>query len=491
MSKPVPQNPLSELRLEHGGAVPLNRQIYAAFSGAILGGHLRAGSRLPSTRRLSAALGVARNTVISAYELLLAEGYVECAIGAGTRVANISASLQRKRLQPHLSRRGASIAEATFNEQSIEARSGIGNPALDHFPLQAWRRCITKAASSRGHLGYAEPAGYEPLRALIAEHLGRTRGMAVSAEDVVVVSGAQQAYDLAARLFLDAGERVLFEDPGYPGARAAFLAADASLVPVPVDAEGMVLGRGIASENARAAYVTPAHQFPVGVTMSLSRRLALLAWAESCNAWIFEDDYDGEFRYAGEPLSALASLDRNGRVIYIGTFSKVMFPALRIGFMVMRPELAARVASARAFVDRSSPVLEQAALATFMERGHFARHVRRMRALYGERRAAIIEAFGRYGEGLVDVDAPDTGMSVVLRVRDRLDDVPLADALNGVSSLIVLSLSKYARKSPKQAGLIVGFNRTPTAEIAEAAQAVMKAFARYTRSRREVREGAA
>lgn len=484
MGKLVPRNPLPELSLEHGGPVSLSRQIYAAFASAILGGRLRAGARLPSTRLLCAALGVARNTVISAYDMLLAEGYVECSVGAGTCVASIPASVQRQRRRPHLSRRGAATTEATLAEDRLEARSGIGNPALDNFPVKTWRRLIAKAASSHGGLGYGNSAGHPPLRTLIAEHLGRTRGMTVSTDDVVIVSGAQQAYDLAARLFLDAGDRVLFEDPGYPGARAAFLAAETSLVPVTVDREGMCLGR-TQTIKASAAYVTPAHQFPMGVTMSLSRRLALLAWAESCNAWIFEDDYDGEFRYAGEPLSALASLGGSGRVVYIGTFSKVMFPAMRIGFMVMQPELAARVASARGFVDRQSPILEQAALAAFMEEGHFARHIRRMRALYGERRALLIEAFERYGEGIVAIEAPDTGMSVVLRLRQRTDDIALAAALHGVSSLIVLALSKYAMKAPKPIGLIVGFNRTPAAEVAAAVQTVMKAFERYTRSQRE------
>ncbi|MGH7754663.1 MAG: PLP-dependent aminotransferase family protein [Vulcanimicrobiaceae bacterium] len=485
--------------LDRSSEVPLGRQLHATLARAILDGRLKAGARLPSTRRLSADLGVSRNTVNFAYDQLSAEGYIESAVGAaGSRVtSSLPAAVSRAGLEPEaartvgesrkpgLSRRGAAFSEAAAVTDAIELRApGFGSPALDEFPMKLWKRLMTQTAARMPslELGYGKPAGYFPLRELIAEHLGRTRGLNASPKQIIVVAGTQQALDLAARMLLDAGDRVLFEDPGYPGARTALLGSGAILHPVPVDAEGMNPNAlPFSQRRARAAYLTPAHQFPLGTTMSLARRLALLEWADSCNAWIFEDDYDGEFRYAGNPLSALASIDTSERTVYIGTFSKVMFPALRIGFMVLPRDVAGRMVSARGYLDRQSPLFDQVALAAFMEQGHFVRHIRRMRAVYAERRATLVQALAEYGADLFHVDAPETGMRVIAWLRDDLDDKRIADAVDN-RGLTVVPLSAYYLEAPPRPALLIGFATVRLGaiepDVRRIASAVREALAR-------------
>ncbi len=488
MAKTAGQGDLPLLRLDRKSQTPLHKQLHAEISRAVLDGRLKPGARLPSTRRLSSDLGIARNTANAAYDQLLAEGYVECAVGSGTRVASALPShvapraRQRERQTrsakaPLLSRRGTQLTAATRSADSVEGRGpAIGAPDVSAFPLKQWKRLMARQieALPRDQLAYTRSAGYAPLRSAIAEHLGRTRGMSVSPKQVIVVAGAQHALDLAARLFLDHGDSMLFEDPGYLGARIAFLAAGVTLRPVPVDAEGMVVDATRHTE-ARAAYITPAHQYPLGMTMSLARRLALLEWAEKANAWIFEDDYDGEYRYGSDPLSALASLDASGRVIYIGTFSKVLFPGLRIGFMVVPPNVAGRVASARGFTDRHSPIIEQATLAAFMRSGAFARHVRRMRSMYEERRAAVVRALERHGRGLVDVEAPQTGMHVTVWLPHQADDTRVAEGAASAAPLVVLPISGYCMRPLPRGGLQVGFAQAPIASIEPAVRRIVEA----------------
>lgn len=331
--------------------------------------------------------------------------------------------------------------------------------ALDLFPTKLWvrllRECLDVLPSSI--LGYGDPAGYRPLRQAIADYLGRTRGIGVSSEQIIVVSGSQQALDVAARALFDPGDHVLVEDPGYLGARAALTAAGAVLRPVSVDAEGLNLGSLQASQRrARGAYVTPSHHFPLGATMSLPRRLALLEWAQNSDAWILEDDYDGEYRYTGGPLSPLAGLDSDGRVVYIGTFSKLLFPALRLGYMVVPEELAGRVAASRAVLDRHSPTLDQATLAAFIEQGHFARHVRRMRLIYAERRTALITALRTRAEGLLEVDVPENGMYVIAWLRQDVDDCAVA-AVVAREGIAATPLSTYCIRTPQRGALLLGF----------------------------------
>jgi GntR family transcriptional regulator / MocR family aminotransferase len=475
--KTVGRSDLPALPLDRSSDKPLNRQIHSGIVHAILQGRLKPGARLPSTRAFSSRFGVSRNTVNAAYEQLAAEGYVECVVGAGTRVVSVlPAGISGKRLR--LSRRGNDLAKLSLAASRVERRAiRIGEPALDLFPSGLWKKLMAQQIDGLSFpgLGYSHAAGYAPLREQIASYLEQTRGIAVPSDRVIVVAGAQQALDLAARLLLDAGDKVLFEDPGYPGARTAILGAGANIVPVPVDGEGMNVGALLPQQRrARAAYVTPAHQFPLGATMSLSRRLSLLEWAEEMNAFILEDDYDGEFRYAGNPISALASLDRSERVVYIGTFSKVAFPSLRLGFMVVPGDFADPIAAARGFTDRHSPLLEQATLAAFMEQGHFARHVRRMRYVYAERRKALIESLEKHARDLLDIRTPETGMQVVVDLRG-VNDKRAADAI-GQQDLTVMPASYYLARPARGNSLVLGFANSSLLGIERSVRNIAKAL---------------
>jgi GntR family transcriptional regulator/MocR family aminotransferase len=425
------------------------RAICATLRREILDGALKPGARVPSTRALAATLGVARMTVVTAYEQLRAEGYLEGRVGSGTRVTATLPALGPRRgrapvrpasvqgrggparaasvpaaPQPPLAARATDYAAfatdpaaevACFGRPVTAFRPGV--PALDAFPIRQWASLASRCyrLGGRALLASADPRGYRPLREAIAAYLGASRGVRCDAEQVIVVAGAQQGLHLAARVCLAPGDAAWVEEPGYPSARRALADAGARLVPVPVDAEGLdvAAGRRRAPE-ARLAFVTPAHQAPLGVVMSVGRRLALLAWARERGAWVLEDDYDGEFRYAGHPLPALQGLDdgaqgaAGGRVLYLGTFSKTLYPSIRMGYLVVPPALVDAVAGARAVADRYSPVAEQAVVAEFMARGWFARHVRRMRTLYAERQAALLDAAGRELVGTLRL-APDPG----------------------------------------------------------------------------------
>ena len=385
--------------------VPLHRQLYEEIRTAVLCGRLSSGARLPSTRALAADLAVSRNTVAGAFDQLLAEGYIEGRLGADTFVVQalpdellrvphgVPAPTRDPAPAPVLSRRGqmlaaTAVSPAPRDGSACAFRPGI--PVLDAFPRDLWARPSARLYrhSASGLLSYGDPTGYPPLRRAIAEYLRAARGIDCFPEQVIVTSGSQQALDLAARVLLDPGDTAWVEDPGYGGARGALTAAGVRCAPVPVDAEGLSVTQGEAlAPQARMAYVSPSHQYPLGVTMSLPRRMALLSWARRRGAWIAEDDYDSEFRYAGRPLAALQGLDPAGRVIYIGTFSKVLFPALRLGYLVAPAGVVDAFAAARALTDRHPPGPSQAVVAEFLSAGHFARHIRRMRTLYPDARA--------------------------------------------------------------------------------------------------------
>lgn len=478
---------IGTLGLERASSVPLYRQLYDALRDAILSGRLRPGSRLPSTRALADDLGASRNTVLAAFGQLLAEGYLEGRVGAGTTVARtLPETLLRARPEvegtrqpgrrPRLSRRGVQllgtrggVATAAIVAQPF--RPGL--PGLDAFPFDLWTRLVARRwrRVPRQLLDYGDPAGYAPLREAIAGYLGEARAVRCEASQVIVVTGAQQAVDLAARVLLDPGDTAWVEDPGYQGARGALIAAGIRLAPVPVDAEGLDVRRGARSApGARLVYVTPSHQYPLGVTMSLNRRLALLEWASASGAWILEDDYDSEYRYAGRPLAALQGLDTAGRVIYAGTFSKVLFPALRLGYLVVPPELVDAFIAARALADRHSPSVTQAALADFIDGGHFARHVRRTRALYAERQAALVHAARRTLGGLLEVAPAEAGMHLMGWLRTGVDDRAAARAAL-TRAVDVPPLSAYRARPTRpseRGGLMLGYAAYAPREIDEA-----------------------
>jgi GntR family transcriptional regulator / MocR family aminotransferase len=463
-----------------GGLAPLHRQVYARIRASILDGAFAPGERLPSTRTLASDLGMSRITVESAFSQLSSEGYLVRRVGAGSYVADVLPTpltssrrgaarpkartvAQRSGGEARLSERGRTIASAALAAEPVGVRPFQPcMPALDAFPQATWARLLARRARHGSELlAYGEQAGYRPLRRAIATYLDASRGVRCEWEQVIVLSGAQQGIDLAARLLLDPGDHVWHEEPGYLGARGAFLTAGAHIVPVGVDAEGLDVDAGIAaSPRARLAYVTPSHQFPLGHTMSLARRLALLAWAERASSWIIEDDYDSEFRYVGRPIAAAQGLDTSGRVIYVGTFNKVMFPSLRLAYLVAPPDLVDGFVAARALGDGHPPVLAQAALTDFIEHGHFGAHVRQMRALYHERRDVLVDALrSRLGAAL-HLGPVDAGMHLVARHPAIRDDAAIVNAADA-AGLAVDRLSRHylGRRAPR--GLLLGYTASP------------------------------
>ncbi len=492
---------LATITLDRSTTAPLYRQVYDSLRGAILAGQLKPGARLPSTRDLSLELRCSRNTVTNAFEQLLAEGYLEGKVGAGTYVTrtlpddlllaraarrdgiatpwtardySLDASIasgagtSRGANGRALSRRGEMLATSpvTFPRNLGAPRAfRSGTPALEAFPADIWGRLVARQwrQSLSEMLGYGESAGYRPLREAIAAYLGAARAVRCDPDQVIVIAGAQQGLDLAARLLMDPGEPVLVEDPGYIGTRGALLGAGARVVPVPLDAEGLDIAEGERrGPDARLVYVTPSHQYPLGVTMSLGRRLALLEWAHRVGGWILEDDYDSEFRYSGRPLASLQGLDApdppatGGRVIYLGTFSKVLFPSLRLGYLVVPPDLVEAFTVARALASRHPPSLEQAVLADFIAEGHFATHIRRMRALYAERRDALLGALHTQLGGLVEPGPSEAGMQLVVHLPTTVDDAGVARrALT--RDVETAPLSRYAIEPLPRGGLLLGY----------------------------------
>ncbi len=471
--------PFTSLHLDARRSAPLHRQLYAEIRGAVLSGRLAAGARLPSTRSLAADLGVSRNTVAAAFDQLMAEGYLEGKVGSGTFVTDLGAKASGG-AAPHSGRRDAALlsARGRMLAQSRAAPSTEvatarafrpGVPALDAFPRELWARLSARVARrARAEvLSYGNPAGYFPLRQAIADYLRAARGVRCSVEQVIVTAGSQQALDLSARVLLDAGDTAWVEDPGYLGVRGAFGAAGVNCAAVAVDEEGLSVAEGEAhAPEARLAYVSPSHQYPMGMTMSLGRRMALLEWARRRRAWIVEDDYDSEFRYAGRPLASLQGLDTADRVIYTGTFSKVLFPALRLGYMVVPQAVADAFASARALADRQSQGLEQSVVAQFLSEGHFARHVRRMRALYAARQEALVSEGRRELAGLMQIPPADAGMHLLGWLPAKTSDTAAARAV-AAAGVVAPPISLYAARQRPRPGLILGYACVNSRQIRE------------------------
>ncbi len=491
---PRPGIVLGTIALERAGTVPLQRQLYSALRDAILGGRLAPGSRLPATRVLARDLDAARNTVVAAFEQLVAEGYLQSRVGDGTRVSAVlpetllhaqrprHAAPVRGGAAPGLSRRGEALI-ATRRPAGDPRRRAFqpGLPALDEFPRALWARLLARRARlrTRATLGYGHPAGLPGLREAIAAYLGPARGVACAPEQVIVVAGSQAALDLSCRLLLDPGDAAWIEDPGYLGGRGALLAAGAALVPVPTDGEGLDVEAGTrAAPAARLAYVTPSHQFPLGMTMSLARRLRLLAWAADAGSWVLEDDFDSEYRYAGRPVAAMQGLDAAGRVVYVGTFSKTMFPALRVGYLVVPTSLVDACTTAVRITGQQPPVDVQAALADFLTEGHFAAHVRRMRALYAGRQERLVRALRRRLDGLLLAHPRDGGMQVAGLLPSGADDVAASRAA-AAEDVVAPALSAYYLAPAGRRGLHLGYAGVPDREIAPAVDRLTRALERW------------
>jgi GntR family transcriptional regulator/MocR family aminotransferase len=475
--KRAPSGILPVIAAERKSAKPLYRQLYEGYREAIVERRLRAGQRLPSTRSLASELGISRIPVLTAFAQLLAEGYLESQVGAGTFVARsvpeevvpvARAGRARekrpgRRIEPWLGGFGPFRASET---------------AIDHFPFQVWSSLVARHCRNptRSLLRYGDPMGWQPFREAVASYLRTSRAVRCEADQIMVVSGSQQALQVSARVLLEPGFAVWVEEPGYAGAREALSMSGARLVPVPVDEEGLDVASGIARcKTARAAHVTPSHQYPLGATLSASRRLALLDWARRSGAWILEDDYDSEYRYESHPIASLQGLDRDSRVVYIGTFSKVLFPGLRIGYIVIPSELVPRFAAVREVMDIFPPTLFQAALTDFLNEGHFARHLRKTRLLYRESRSALVDAIRSELGGGVEVLGEQAGMHLVVTLPNRCSDreVSIRAARDGIWAM---PLSSCYLEKPSRRGLVLGYGGTSAREIEAAVRRLRAAF---------------
>lgn len=472
--------------------IPLHKQIYDAYRSAILRGDLRPGQQIPSSRILTTELQVSRFPVLNAYAQLLAEGYFESRVGAGTfvsvslpeqlmSVAQPAPSLDQLPSGPRpVSRR--SLRYPSF-DRTITLRGwgafGVHQPAFDQFPFQVWSRLVAKHSHSpqASAIHHIDPLGSEGFREEICAYLRTARGVKCDTSQIMVVSGSQQALDITARVLFDPGNKVWVEEPGYSLERIVLAAAGCELCAVPVDSEGIDVSAGIKRyPKARAAFVTPSHQYPLGSTMSASRRLQLLNWAQSSGAWIIEDDYDSEYRFESQPIASLQGLDANSRVIYIGTFSKVLFPSLRIGYIVIPPDLVEHFVAVRFAMDIFPPYLYQEVLTDFMRMGHFGRHIRRMRQLYKERRTALVESLGDELDDSVQVHGAEAGMHLVITLPNISSDREIV-ARAAKERVWLLPLSRCYSGEKVRQGLILGFASTPAEHMPRAVRKLREILA--------------
>lgn len=478
--------PFLMLNDKSASAAPLYRQIYEGVRLAILSGKLISGTRLPASRVLAKQLSVSRLTVVNAFEQLLAEGYLEGKTGSGTFVASkipedllqisefekksktteaAKEKVKISKFAERLTETNNRVARSQNSIVSVPFKNGL--TAVSEFPFDIWEKLAVRVYRRARYKisGYGEAEGYRPLREAVAAHFAASRGVHCDIEQIFITNGAQQALDLISRVLLEAGEKIWIEDPCYQEALGVFRAVGAEIVPVAVDAEGFDLAEAEKlSDAAKLVYITPSHQYPTGVTMSLARRLSLLEWARKTNAWIVEDDYNSEFRYAGRPLASLQNLDNFGRVIYVGTFSKTIFPALRLGCLVVPKNLIEIFRAVRWSCDCHSPIFEQAILADFISEGHFARHLRRMRTLYEKRQNVLVEEAKKVLKGLLKVSKASSGMHLIGWLAEGFNDLEVAEKAfeNGLN---LTPLSSYCIETKLPAGVILGYTGFDEKEI--------------------------
>ncbi|MBE1162721.1 PLP-dependent aminotransferase family protein [Dyella acidiphila] len=473
---------LPSVALDASGATPMYDQLSEWFRRAILEGRLRPGQRVPSTRSLAKELRISRVPVLSAYEQLYAEGYLETFVGAGTcvaraipgQMAKTQAANDQRAVRPtqaprQVAQRVSSLRTPPQTWASTQGAFRVGLPAIDHFPITTWSKLVNQHVRRPPieQMVYGDAMGYLPLREAIAEYLGTVRTVRCDASQILITTGSQQGLQISMHALLNAGEPVWIEDPSYPGAKQALRTIGAEIVPVPVDDEGLDVDAGKrVAPHARAVYISPSHQFPLGVTMSAARRMQLLSWASHSGAWIIEDDYDSEYRFGGRPLASLQGMDTEDRVIYVGTFSKVMFPALRVGYVVVPKDVVSAFATVRDAFDTFSSMLYQVALADFIREGHFARHIRRMRALYLERRNAVLEAIDTYMADRLEVIGTQAGMQLAALLPEGIDDVEVSirAARLGIAAR---PLSICYAQPPARGGLILGYSGANAHELRE------------------------
>lgn len=439
----------------------LTRWLHEELRRAILDGRLKPGARLPATRDFAKQYGISRGTAVTVFEQLLLDGYLECQVGAGTWVNQLlpehQPNAKKKKLRAGGPGPPGPLLGLKFPHVARPFR--IQEPAAKEFPAKVWARVASRRVRklSSSLLVGSHPAGYEPLREAVAAYLASTRGVKCTSDQIVITSGVQQSLDLLARLLLKPGDAVWMEDPGYFGAAMAFGNAGAKIVPVPVDEQGISIEEGRRfSGRVTCAYVTPAHQFPMGTTMSMERRLELLAWAAEDGAFVIEDDYDSEYRFEGRPVPALQGLDRNGSVILLGTFNKLLFPSLRLGYAVLPPSLVDRFLAFRYGSELHGSSIDQAVLCDFMMEGHLGRHIRRMRELYGGRLAALLEGGQKYLAGLLEIAPIHAGLYTMGLLKNGMpsSEAEAAASANGVETM---GLHRFTLGRADPGGLMLGF----------------------------------
>jgi GntR family transcriptional regulator/MocR family aminotransferase len=472
---------LLSIEIDRSAPGTVSHQLYSAMRDIIHAGGMHIGERLPASRTLARELRISRTTVINVFEILTSEGLIESRTGAGTFVSKVWMATRPPETEvvepldaeqpiqkPHLSGVITRALDEFVDRLPHKTQAfTTALPAFDAFPSALWAKCVTRSwrSNHQANMGYADPRGHFPLRQAIASHLLSNRGIKCEAEQIFIVSGAQQAFHMIGTVVLDPEDLVWFENPGAIGASNSLIASGATLIPVPVDQDGLVVEYGLRrAPNFRLAFVTPSHQHPLGVSMSVERRFALLNAAKNANAFIIEDDYDGEFRYSGHPPPTLKSIDTLGRVIYVGTFSKTLFPALRLGFFLAPAPLVDvfnRVSKALLQGVASS---HQAVVADFMQEGHFATHIRRMREIYAERHQILCDATQERLSGLLDIVPTDTGLHTIGRIPQNLDEVEIATAALE-KNIVVTPIKRYCIAPTDQKGLVLGFSGIPPSEI--------------------------
>jgi len=467
---------IGSLQLDKALGQPMFLQVYQQIRRKILQGMLISGDRLPSSRKLASRLGIGRITVIQAYEQLQAEGFIETYRGSGTFVTggipNTTLKGQSQLFSPPLSNWGQRVMnqQLTHKQENmrLEIDFGFGRSFSHIFPYDIWRRLLARYLSTDDIMlsRYGSVAGFAPLREAVAAYLARQRGVRCTAQQIVIVSGAQQALDILARLFLTAGDEVLVETPGYNDAYTLFETHGARLVALSVDENGLPVEKIPDVCCARMAFVTPSHQFPRGGTLSLQRRLALLDWSERNDVLVIEDDYDSELRYDGRPLSSLQGLDTSGHVIYLGNFSKVLFPGLRLGYLVLPSPLTTPFIRAKGLVDRGAPTLTQAAVADFIAEGHFERHLRHLRKAYKERRQVLITALETFLPGRVSYSSVAAGLHVMLYLQPICQESEIVRLAANIG-VGVYPGAPYHREQPAPPSILLGFSGLDTNQIRE------------------------
>lgn len=472
---------LSLLTVDRKNSIPIYKQLENQIRRNILQGVLKSGIRLPSSRVLAIELNISRPTVTQVIGTLVSEGFLETIHGSGTFVASDlpktiptklpntpSDTLSEKNQAIRLSKMGAALLTSVPNMVPRHSRPLLPNyPAFDLFPHTQWQKCLIRQSRKKDavSMGYGNLMGHLPLRENLADYLNVHRGANCSAEQILITSGGHFSFTLALLLLTEENDKIWFEDPGAHVTRSLFEAFGRTLVDIDVDKDGMMVDYAIQHHpDAAMAFVMPSRQHPLGTTLSLPRRLALLDWATKNNSWILEDDYDSEFRYKGRPLASISSIDQSGRVIYSGTFSKSMHPSLRIGYLVLPKQLIIPFQNATGLMVRSIPTGVQAALAEFIERGYFATHIRRMKNLYGERREALLSLSTKILGNLVEIDVPDSGMNIIYWLKPNQDDQKIAKLMEQ-HGIVIYPMSDYRSRPHYRPGLILGFTSAPAEEI--------------------------